>query len=522
MPPTGPSVNIVDENIVPPVEDGSEAPSESVDQNVEVDAEGNIHPSMSGMSGMPASGLLATITVQVSKVSNEGQPTGEPTDISVHLNEGEDPEVVAFNFCAENADVNYLQEIRRGLVNRVRNTYGNAKADSLPSAPTLDHAATVKRAERHMLQNRVMFAAIDFSRVDLFSRARGLPQAVKHLEAAEALIADEQWGQANDQLELAEKSSQEMKRNIVFLQKRAMMYWNMDKYWSVYSVCARLLKVASHRGDWKDDQARTKCVRLAAKASLQMGNIDNCKKAYAIALKADPDAPVKAAFKAVQKLARRMKNAQKQLDKGYNHRALTHIEAGLKLLNKDSKSANIQALMLLIKCTAQSRMKRHEAAIDSCSKAIEHFKTSKTKGLKPDPFKLVKAYDTRAEAHTNDNNFNEARHDYRSALTVLEEIGAEESVRDEMNHKWRNAQHREKQWNENLDAIAVLKLPLNVEEVSLARRCKFLKKQFKKLTKKWHPDKAKGDKKRAARKFNEVAEAKRELHQRWDCRHNRR
>ena len=74
MPPTGPSVNIVDENIVPPVEDGSEAASESVDQNVEVDAEGNIHPSMSGMSGMPASGLLATITVQVSKVSNEGQP----------------------------------------------------------------------------------------------------------------------------------------------------------------------------------------------------------------------------------------------------------------------------------------------------------------------------------------------------------------------------------------------------------------------------------------------------------------
>ena len=53
----GPTVNIVD--------DGSETPSGSVDQSVEVDAEGNTHSS---------SGLLATITVQVTKASNEGEP----------------------------------------------------------------------------------------------------------------------------------------------------------------------------------------------------------------------------------------------------------------------------------------------------------------------------------------------------------------------------------------------------------------------------------------------------------------
>merc|ERR1719181_2085373 len=91
---------------------------------IEVDAEGNTHPS----HDMPASGLLATITVQVTKVQDEGAPNeevGEPTDVVINLNEGEDPEVVAFHFCAENADVNYLQEISRGLVERVRVAYGD-------------------------------------------------------------------------------------------------------------------------------------------------------------------------------------------------------------------------------------------------------------------------------------------------------------------------------------------------------------------------------------------------------------
>lgn len=36
-------------------------------------------------------------------------------------------------------------------------------------------------------------------------------------------------------------------------------------------------------------------------------------------------------------------------------------------------------------------------------------------------------------------------------------------------------------------------------------------KQHKKLAKKWHPDKAVGDKDRAARKMNEVSEAKKAL-----------
>jgi curved DNA-binding protein CbpA len=44
-----------------------------------------------------------------------------------------------------------------------------------------------------------------------------------------------------------------------------------------------------------------------------------------------------------------------------------------------------------------------------------------------------------------------------------------------------------------------------------------LKKQFKVLVRKYHPDKYKGNKKRAARKFREVKEAKEIMSNAFEC-----
>ena len=51
------------------------------------------------------------------------------------------------------------------------------------------------------------------------------------------------------------------------------------------------------------------------------------------------------------------------------------------------------------------------------------------------------------------------------------------------------------------------------------RQCDFIKKSFKKLALKWHPDKHETNarKKRAARKLNDAAEARDELNDRADC-----
>ena len=54
----------------------------------------------------------------------------------------------------------------------------------------------------------------------------------------------------------------------------------------------------------------------------------------------------------------------------------------------------------------------------------------------------------------------------------------------------------------------VLDLPANVLDLRKESKCKWLKKQHKKLARLWHPDKARGDRLRAERKMREVSEAK--------------
>ena len=52
-------------------------------------------------------------------------------------------------------------------------------------------------------------------------------------------------------------------------------------------------------------------------------------------------------------------------------------------------------------------------------------------------------------------------------------------------------------------------MPLDLTLVYLQDvQCKYLKKQYRKISLKYHPDKAKGSKKRAERKMNDVTEAK--------------
>ena len=67
------------------------------------------------------------------------------------------------------------------------------------------------------------------------------------------------------------------------------------------------------------------------------------------------------------------------------------------------------------------------------------------------------------------------------------------------------------------DHAKILQLPIDLEERSKEIKCAWLKKQFKALVRKYHPDKYKGNKKRAARKFKEVKEAKEIISEAWQC-----
>ena len=94
---------------------------------------------------------------------------------------------------------------------------------------------------------------------------------------------------------------------------------------------------------------------------------------------------------------------------------------------------------------------------------------------------------------------------------------AGQQTRGELEQQLREAQHGKGQWDKKRDHKIVLEVPSNIEELTQEDRCKWLKKMYKKMAMKWHPDKARGSKKRAERKMRECAEAKEQLVERWRC-----
>ena len=150
---------------------------------------------------------------------------------------------------------------------------------------------------------------------------------------------------------------------------------------------------------------------------------------------------------------------------------------------------------------------------------------------------LREALVARAEALEADNDWDEAVRDWRSAIdAVLPDFGNRhprsppqpgdnealafttcDGTEGNLRNRWFNAQQQDKVWTERRDHAAVLELPTNLGQLSQEKRCDWLRKQHKKMARKWHPDKAKGNKDRAARKMNEVTEAKKALAPMFGC-----
>lgn len=63
----------------------------------------------------------------------------------------------------------------------------------------------------------------------------------------------------------------------------------------------------------------------------------------------------------------------------------------------------------------------------------------------------------------------------------------------------------------------MLELPDNIDELDKETKCKWLKSSFRKMSLRWHPDKAKGGKARAQRKSAEIGEGKGLLELQWGC-----
>jgi len=75
----------------------------------------------------------------------------------------------------------------------------------------------------------------------------------------------------------------------------------------------------------------------------------------------------------------------------------------------------------------------------------------------------------------------------------------------------------QRQWRERRDHLATLELPANLDQLSPEKQCIWVKKQHRKLARKWHPDKYRGNPERGSRKMREVSESKKVLSDRFKC-----
>ena len=143
------------------------------------------------------------------------------------------------------------------------------------------------------------------------------------------------------------------------------------------------------------------------------------------------------------------------------------------------------------------------------------------------------AYLVRAEALLLDMDYDEAVQDFRAALDLVPDDAEEKR---ELQHKLQSTMRQQSAWNGGVknhrfnehtgypdgapaerDHAKILQLPIDLEERSKDIKCAWLRKQFKSMVRKFHPDKYRGNKKRAARKFKEVTDSKGHLSSEWGC-----
>jgi hypothetical protein len=199
-----------------------------------------------------------------------------------------------------------------------------------------------------------------------------------------------------------------------------------------------------------------------------------------------------------------MNKADEQIQKGYNKAASVFVDDCLSAMRGlDVDSPLFRSKIQLKQCTILSGMGKYEEALNNCDSAVEQ----RAGNDSVSPTSQKEAHLVRAEA-----------------------------LKRELQHKLQSTQQQQDMWNggqkdhrfneqtgypdgrpPQRDHAKILELPIDLDERGKDIKCAWLKKQFKVLVRKYHPDKYKGNKKRAARKFKEVKEAKEIISKTWEC-----
>lgn len=306
----------------------------------------------------------------------------------------------------------------------------------------------------------------------------------------------------------------------------------LGNYKSALSAAGRLIQKDASYDSWINDSPRMMAVTLGANAAMQLGLSDNAISFYQTVLKFDPEQErTRKQYRGLKKVVKLMNKAEEQIQKGYNKAASEFVDNCLSAMRGlDVDSPLFRSKIQLKQCVILSGMGKLEEALANCDTAVE----LRVGNDSVSPASQKEALLIRAEALMLDDDYDEAVTDFRMAFDMTSDEDMEQ--KRDLHHKLQNAQQQQSLWNggekdhrfnehtgypdgrpPQRDHAKILQLPIDLEQRGKDIKCAWLKKQFKTLVKLYHPDKYKGNKKRAARKFKEVKEAKDIISKSWDC-----
>jgi tetratricopeptide (TPR) repeat protein len=342
-----------------------------------------------------------------------------------------------------------------------------------------------------------------------------------------------QGGNCTETLQLLKKIPQSDK-SIDILLIEARCHEMEGNYKQALSAAGKVIGKSANYEPWLDDSPRMMAATLGANAAMQLGLSENAISFYQNVLKFDPEqSRARKQYKGLKKVVKLLNKADEQIKKGYNKAASEFVDECLSAMRGlDVDSPLFRSHIQLKQCTILSGMGKYEEALENCDTAVElrlaNADVVSVAGRK-------EAHLARAEALLLDMDYDEAVVDLRAAFDLVPDDD-ETGEKRELHQKLQQAMHQKKMWNggekdhrfnENTgfpdgrpperDHAKILQLPIDLEHRPKEVKCAWLKKQFKALVRHYHPDKYKGNKKRAARKFKEVKEAKEIISNQWSC-----
>ena len=359
-----------------------------------------------------------------------------------------------------------------------------------------------------------------------------------------AAVRAGEWQGAISALEIIPREQRSAPR-LQLLEARANQM--LGRFGNAQRAAARVVEAYASYTPWVRGQPRMLAVSLGTAAALEMGDGQKALSFLSSVLKYDPDQEdVRKQYRQLKEVLKLMERAEAEVTKGYNHRAVKELDVVLgKLRGMDVGNTLLRAQVLLKLCRARSSMNKHVEAMEDCETAYRAL-AEPGPGVHVHPARVREALKARAQAHEADKNFDAAVADLRAAIELAGGAGSQSEAAQELEQALRRALDLQRRWqcvdpadrqawqqnrcghpadpNSGRDHRAVLELPANLGDLPREDQCSWVSKQYRKLAKRWHPDRYKGggkradmDKARAERKMRECAEAKEVLAKQLQC-----